>query len=202
MRKKGQLLKNLVGIIIAVIGLSVLFLGFYKLYTVSSSQESENARNLLSNLVTKIETVDQGEGKMTFQGFNGADTWYLVGWSKNDDSRPQKCLQGSCLCVCKFSESYKGDFFVKNCIPQPEICQEKGFCRNIEVNEITVSSIGKYDQEDELNGDPGAGGATIQTGFVDFNSECLILRKNLFELNVSKDNSKLFISHDVGIVEK
>jgi len=129
-------MKNVMGIIIAVIGLAIFFAGVYQLYQVNKSQTVENARKTLDNIIGKIELLQDGENNtFVIQGFKGGDDWYLVGWSEGEEGRPDKCFFNSCVCVCKPDDAKKHSR--ENLA---EGCQNNGFCRDINSPSIAVLS--------------------------------------------------------------
>lgn len=124
MKRKGDTLNTVLGIILAVIGILIFIAGIYKLYQVGVNEESENAKKTLDIVVARVNAMPDGQtGTFALQGFS-EDTWFLVGWSASDRTKPEKCLISSCVCICKgFSSG--------------EHCQSEGFCR--EVNFVNVS---------------------------------------------------------------
>jgi len=123
MNKKGILLKNVLALVITAIGLGLIIIAGVKLYNLSKDQEFENAKKLLDSLIGKIENVKDGEtGRPVIRGVEG---WYLIGWSSNDNSRPDKCFFNSCICVCK-----------KNRNIGRLDCQENGFCGKLNYNNV------------------------------------------------------------------
>ena len=124
---RGILMKNVMGIIIAVIGLAIFFAGVYGIYQVNKSQTAENARKTLDSIMGKIELLEDGENNtFIIRGVTSAKDWYLVGWSKEEgrlQGKPDKCFDKSCICVCKGVDE----------------CQENGFCRDVEKEGVGVS---------------------------------------------------------------
>ncbi len=127
MKRKGDTLNTVLGIILAVIGILIFIAGIYKLYQVGVNEESENAKKTLDIVIARVNAMPDGDtGKFTLQGFS-ENTWFLAGWSADplDRDKPEKCLRSSCLCICKGSAS-------------SEVCQgNEGFCR--EVNFVNVA---------------------------------------------------------------
>ena len=117
MDKKGDLVKNVLALVIAVIGLGLIIIAAVKLYNLNKDQEFENAKKLVDGLIGKINNLKEGEiGRPIVRGVEG---WSLVGWGKDDKSRPDKCFFDSCICVCRLGENG-----LRNS------CQETGICRN------------------------------------------------------------------------
>lgn len=96
--RKGDLLNNALSIIIAVIGIMIIFMGAYKIYQVYVNQDREAARNVADVLEAKINAI--GEGENTTALVRGVKNWFIIGWSKDDENRPDKCYFDSCICVC------------------------------------------------------------------------------------------------------
>jgi hypothetical protein len=156
MNKRGVeiTLNNVLSLIIAAIAIGLLAFGAAKLYQVYTGSEVENARNTLNIVMAKIEALEEGESnKFLIQGFEGAENWYLEGWSKNEEGRPDKCSLNSCLCVCKLSDT--------------DACQNNGFCRKIDNDELKVRSV---------------------TGPSKFDKGAIDLQENVIEIEISKED--------------
>ncbi len=146
--RKGVLVNNALVLIIAVICLAVLFIGAYKLYVISIEEEERKAINILNILEAKINALEDGQSN-TFAIF-GLEGWSLVGWSKGEAGRPDKCFFDSCICICKgkppgdlfFVDKKKFDsmyhfsdydnYFLGDALSKKDLtdfCQKKGFCR-------------------------------------------------------------------------
>lgn len=189
---RGDLLNSMVGIIIAVIGLTLFVVALVGLYKQSVNQEKENAKVTLNGIIGKIDNLKDGESNdFAIQGFEGGEKWSLVAWSKEakDDKRPgrtpralgyigedpgkkpEKCFFGSCLCVCP------GGY-------QSEICQDKGVCRNLDKDILNVTSLVFYGGP---SGDLGLhAGQEVSMPYISFS-------KKLFLLNISKTSSSATI---------
>ena len=57
--KRGDLLNNVLGLLIAVIGIGLLVFAVVKLYGVTVNQEEENAKNILNVIEGKIKPGDK-----------------------------------------------------------------------------------------------------------------------------------------------
>ena len=55
--KRGDLLNNVLGLLIAVIGIGLLVFAVVKLYGVTVNQEEENAKNILNVIEGKIKNL-------------------------------------------------------------------------------------------------------------------------------------------------
>jgi hypothetical protein len=127
MKRKGDTLNTVLGVILAVIGILIFIAGIYKLYQVGASEESENAKKTLDIVIARINAMPEEQaGTFTLQGFS-EDAWFLVGWSASDRMRPDKCLLSSCLCICEGSS-------------RSESCQDNGFCREVNFPHVVVES--------------------------------------------------------------
>ena len=121
--KKGDLLQNVLSALVAVVGLALIFLAAWKLWSVYANQEERNAQKLIDNIVGKIDNLQEDQdAKIVLRGF-GKDNWFLLSWSKNSGGRPDKCYFKSCICICPGRTS--------------DVCQTKGFCRLLDVDGIT-----------------------------------------------------------------
>ncbi len=121
---KRGMTNNILGIIIAVIGIiGLIFLGV-KIYKGFVKLDEQNAQEFIDSLKGKIDLLSDGENNTFFM--KGIEKWFLVAYNRdknkpvNENSRPQKCfLNDYCLCICEKS-------------PKVEDCQERGFCRKMD----------------------------------------------------------------------
>ena len=187
--KKGILVPETLGIVIALIGLVALgFLGV-KLYNMFVSQDLKNAQAFVDGLSSKIENLGDGESN-TF-ALRGVDGWVLVAWNKNvliteddklisADLKPQKCFDKNCLCLCE-KEINK--------------CQENGYCRAMDRN-VSVFSSGSVNYL--YAGAPG--GATRVQG--SFSASCIYFKEKglLTPILVSKNKKLINIKLDYGML--
>src|SRR3989344_6406735 len=183
MRKKGDfLVNNILSVIIAVIGIVLFVFGISKIYQVRASDELTNAKKTIELIEAKINALDEGQkSELTIQGFAGAESWYLVGWNKEDSSdiKPEKCFFNSCICICNGASK--------------DVCQKKGICKDFVDKDISVSSFYDrvYFEPDPLDGSEWAD-ATLR---------CIKLNSNLMQLKFDyKDN--LFNLSTVHLLEK
>jgi len=125
--KKADLLPdNVTSVIIAVLVLLIFALGTLTACNrlTKTDEEKENAKTLITNIETKINSLNAGESNtFNFQDFKG--TWYLAAWGKENPNRPNKCFQSGCICISP--------------LPTSESCQENGIKRDIEAKEITTT---------------------------------------------------------------
>ena len=177
-KKRGILLNNALTTIIAVIGLVLIFFAAYKLYQTFVNQEAENAKNALNVIEAKINNLNDGEtGKFLVQGTKG---WFLVGWSKEEVNRPDKCFFESCICVCKGNIGKNTEFIDQQF---KDLCQNNGFCRDSKKEEIVLR--GKKEQ--------------LTTGIIPVGKPLpytlgfIRLPENLIELKISKTERSLEI---------
>ena len=176
--RKGMLVPEGMGLVIAIIGLVIL--GFFgvKLYNVFVEQDMKNAKTFIEGLNAKIENLDDGESN-TF-ALRGVQDWVLVGWNASDKTRPEKCFLNSCLCLCKDS--------VAN-------CQENGYCRAVDRN-VSVKSDGSVNY---LKTVVGMGTARVAGSF---SASCITFKENLLiPLFISKNKNTISIKLDYGLLK-
>ena len=117
--KKGILVKNALGAIIAIMGLVILIFAGMNIYK-SFYEEKRNAQKVIDSIMGKIDNLEEGEsGTFLIQGI---DDWSLKGWSKDEENRPDKCFFDSCLCIC----------------PNEGPCPENGLCRKIDQGKFLI----------------------------------------------------------------
>jgi hypothetical protein len=122
--KKGILLSNTLSVVIAVLGLLLIFFAAYKLYDNAKNSDLKSAQTTLDTIEAKINAIELNKPiNVPIQGFN--EEWYLTGWSKDHPNPPDKCFFKSCICVCS-GENRK------------DACQSNGFCRDISEEEFDV----------------------------------------------------------------
>lgn len=177
--KRGDLLNNVLTLVIAVVGLALLAYGVFRLYQIVSSQEEENARKTLDVIEGKINALKEGQtGRFLVQGFPMKNEWHVIAYSKSDDIRPDKCFFNSCVCMCKILDlGSLSEYDYTFGIPQRSIansCQKEGFCRKVDLPEakIIVENI-------EFSGKYG---------------ENIKLQENVIELKINKSSEKLEMS--------
>ncbi len=167
--RRGDLTNNVLGVILAIGGLLMLaFLGA-KLYNLYVSQDEKNAAAVLDSLVEKIKNVeDKSEQNFVL---NGVQDWFLVAWVKTtaEESKPGKCFDKDCLCICKSSSD-------------KDTCQQNGICKDIG-GPIEVSS-------NVLTG---------PTFKISSSAHCIYILKKLQSFNVKKDGPKITLFHDQGL---
>jgi len=166
--KRGDLLKNVLALIIAVVGIGLIIFAAVKLYRVTIEQDSENAKKLLSAIEGKIKNLKDGEvGRFPVRGIN---EWIFIGWDKDEKERPEKCFFDSCICVCKGNGKDAKDS-----------CQGKdGFCRKID-RKLSVIGYRTY-------------GVPIPSGTISERVNYLVLENNLIELEVHKTSLEVIIT--------
>lgn len=175
---------EMLGFIIAVIG--IVLLGFFgvKLYGFFVDADMKNAQAFIDDFVGKIKTLNDGESNSF--ALRGVEGWILVAWNKENpialegevigkDSKPQKCFdKDNCLCICENS--------IEN-------CQDVGYCRAVDGAIKIISKL-----EYTAGNDEGVYTARI-------NSSCIPQNNQLMEFFVDKKSNNILISHDYGVRE-
>ena len=170
--RKGILVPETLGIVIALIGLVALAFFGGRVYNMFVEQDMKNAQAFVDGLSSKIENLGDGESN-TF-ALRGVEGWVLVGWNKSvpiaeddklisADLKPQKCFDKNCLCLCEEK--------ITN-------CQENGYCRAMDRNVKVENAYGAIDKSWSL---------IINCYF--FNDESLV------SLNVRKNSNEILIGN-------
>ena len=190
--KRGILMKNVLGIIIAVLGLSLIIYGAYRVYTANVNLEEKSARNIIDSIEGKIDNLEEGQSSsITIRGLKG---WSLVGWNKDDSFRPEQCFLDSCLCICDTgvaSEAREGEGFRPHQLTTENDlrkvlsskCDDRGFCRLFEGENVEVFMKGdcyRFEGFIVINWAVKVGEEEIPV---------IDLGPNLFEIDVEKDSS-------------
>ena len=182
-KDKGGLITDVTSLIIAIIGISLLFFGFYQLYKVIVNQDSEIAKKTLNIIEAKINYLEEGQtGKFPIKGPKGPDReWYLLGWGKENSERPDKCYFDSCICIC---EGYK-----------PEDCQGRyGFCRKVDAKDVKILE-GNFEIKKPKDVQTGGGGNMPVVEYEYVTPKAIKFQENLIELQVKKTKEILEISY-------
>jgi len=177
--KKGILMPTTLEMVIAAACIFLLVAGAYMvLTTVSSNQETAAAKNFINGLMSKIQTLDNGQSNSFL--IRGIQDWYLVGWSLNDPAAPQKCLLSSCVCVC----------------PKPNAvsCQSKqGVCK--ETSQATVRvGTDSFTLQEHFKGDSKGTfeGADLTATY---SPTCIPLKGNFLSVFVVREKDRLDIRY-------
>ena len=137
--KKGILTKNVLSLLVAVMGIILLVFVSVSIYNSFESQEEKNARAFIDSLVGKIENLEDGETGVF--PMRGVEERYLVGWTFEDD-RPDKCFFESCLCLCNLWEDgiSVADLSKISKGKVKELCQNNGFCKDFSSKNVNVKT--------------------------------------------------------------
>ncbi|MBU0760879.1 MAG: hypothetical protein KJ600_02250 [Nanoarchaeota archaeon] len=139
MKKKAILMKNTLGIILAVGGIALLlFLGGEIAYgAFKTNQEDKAAQTVIDLVKTKIDAIGTDEStELEIKGIDtgGEGDWFLVGWNEEGLIKPDKCFFQTCVCVCKLTD------IIPTLENLKEGCQNRGFCRETNTKQIQVST--------------------------------------------------------------
>lgn len=139
--KKGDLTKEGLEIILAVVAIVLVVVVVGLLWNAFVNSEDQNAKKTMGFIEAKINALKAGENN-TFivQGFSGAENWIIVGWNKSEPGRPDACYFKGCLCICKqvgTGELIKSSD--KNIIAKD--CTAKGFCRTFNLDDIHTYTL-------------------------------------------------------------
>jgi hypothetical protein len=196
--KRGQLKENTLGVMVAVIGIVIVFGGagfiLYNYFTLSSEQRQEEAKGLIDVLGVKLEKLEEGKSsrflvKGPCDAIRQGDScyWYLTGWSVDEQERPERCFFNSCVCVCeaeiKESAISKGDLV--------KACQngKTGYCKAVNTKKIEISSIQKVPGDIVAHKE----GLDIRGPSKDAVKPFISFRTNLIEMMIQKNSGGLNI---------
>jgi len=182
--KKAILLKNAMGLIIAVLGLALLLTGAYTIYKrATHNQAMEDVQNLINTIEAKINIV-QNNQNITFlirEIQDKESEWFLTSWNAKNPNAPGKCFYKSCLCICPGKTAEDCD-------------TRKGFCRQFKEIQ-TINTFHKYIKEIEKI-TPITGGQTSTQTYKTKQTDTFIKLngKNLFEMQISKTKDTLTLT--------
>lgn len=144
--RKGDLMNNFLGVLIAVIGIALLGFAVVRIWSAGLNQQTQNAKSMIDSLEAKVNLINNGEtGEVLLQGFEGSDNWYILGFDSRNAIRPDKCFFKTCICICNLdSLSYFGDGTIAGDINAEgaKRCQDSGVCRFFDVKKIDVNERG------------------------------------------------------------
>ena len=199
-RRGGQLKENTVEALVAAIAIVLLIGGVgyftYSYFKLSAQQNEEEAKGLLNVLDAKVKATGEGqESSFLVKGPCEGDRpsaecfWYLTGWGKQEDDRPQRCFFKSCLCVCNVQKSAvelkDHDSSLR------DACQngKTGFCTSVDAERVTISSAhGQVIEVESLEGTHRAQPPELGSkSFIPFKS-------NLIGLKVQRSKGQLEIA--------
>jgi len=190
---EGNLLKETLEIILFVVGTAILIFAIWKVWDLVANQERVNADKLVDDIVRRANDAKEGE----IEGFTikGLKDWYLVGWSKNEIGRLDKCFFKSCICICPF-----GKKTIK------ETCQDEGICKELNFDSSGVFTLSKIKEKENLINDEEIIKQTTDPKYFrggEFKVDgvnvaalipCLgLYENNLFKLSIYKDKTNLAV---------
>ncbi|MFH1290519.1 MAG: hypothetical protein ABIH92_03865 [Nanoarchaeota archaeon] len=176
--KKGEgdtLMNNVLGTALAIAATVIIIIWLWWTITdITKDTELEAAQSIADKIKARINALENGQSlNLTIQGFNQKDlNWYLLGWGKNQDGRPDKCFFESCICICGGTNA--------------EACQNKGICRFFEVNEIEV---GKPCLIEQNMYNEGLYEFTDQSGIQKIIAPNIDIPENLFVIQITKNQT-------------
>jgi len=137
--KKAILRDNTLSIIIAVVGLLLLFAASWMIYnSVTTNESLKRAQAIGDKIEAKVNALaDNEETETTIVGTDNENPWLLIGWDTSMENRPDKCSFESCICICQYYS--------------PDSCQNNGICRKFkDINKIIIPEtfvrVYNYDQ--------------------------------------------------------
>jgi hypothetical protein len=184
MNKKGDgdsTISNVLGVVLAVAATLILIGFIYVAITqITRDTELEAADSIAGTIETKINALADGQSvNATIQGSKAlSESWYILGWSKSDASKPDKCFfSKSCICICRGRTA--------------ETCQEKGICKEFEKKILSTKYF--YIESDDYI-DPMSGGTVLGPGQLN-ESRAISLSSNLMVLEIQKTTEEIKIEH-------
>lgn len=166
------MLKNeTLGILIAVICLSLIFLVFFpKVWNYFVDNDIQLAKDTLKVINEKIDVlkIDQNT-KFPIQG---PEDWILIAYDSETQDKPDKCYFGGCICICR-----------KNSVSS---CQN-GACEDVEIDKISV--LGDYKKYSSYpNGMPSS--QLLEGEYLSY----ITFPGNLVEIEIIKKSDKVIIA--------
>ncbi len=174
-----SMVSDVTSLVVLVLGIGILVLGVSLAYKNIVSNEGDIAKKDLQILTAKISALEDGQNT-TFT-IKGPEEWVILGWSKDEQGRPDRCFSypESCLCIC--SERSR------------ESCDSnEGFCGGISKDKIEVYNILSLQEAIESLGGPGAVSAVRDKAIT--RAFCISFPKTVAELSINKTSSSIIIS--------
>jgi len=195
MNRKGNIIENLPGLLIAILGLAIIGFGIYQgilLYSQNvSEQKDTNAIAIVEQIKERIERLEEGNsGSFPVRGLKG---WFLVVWGKDDPTKPNRCVLGSCICACEGKGELGG---------RAELCQDRGFCELIDVDTVDVH-MDDYVASKDITGRPEPGSIQYNGKFYSYRErDFIIMPANLMDINIEKNARALSMNYESNIYKE
>jgi len=125
--KKGILVKETLGIVLAVVGIVLLVYLAVELYGLFDSKTGlEKAKGSLDTLYSGVGKVDRGEVEESEFFLESPNDWWVIAWPYQDRSdKPTQC-KGNCICICPMPSPglsvYEGSL---------KKCNNLGVCKDV-----------------------------------------------------------------------
>ena len=157
--KKGDLTtEEILKIILAVIGISILFYLAYQMYAIfGKDSELEKVKSYANELEKIIKDIEEGENKELM--ILGLEKWAVTGWPFDPgifsgEKIPDRCLlEGWSKCICFFGNwdswenSYAIDRFNRG--KYKDLCDKRGVCFDVsDFSNLVVDSTGSSNIND------------------------------------------------------
>jgi len=186
--KKGEenlVVNNVTGLVLAIIAIFIIIAFIYVAITqITRDNELEAAKLLAERIKSRIDLMEVGQSvNITLQSSKYLEGWFLVGWSKENISKPDKCFfSKSCFCVCKGKTT--------------DDCQKKGICRDFDIENILVNSyLPTADPSGQTYVEFGSGAYSSEsTIMIQGNLSEIIIPPNFFVLEIEKNRDKIVLS--------
>jgi hypothetical protein len=183
MNNKAITLVNTLSLVVAIAGAIFLVFFISKFSSnISLNTETKIAQNqidVLTEKLNRLEINQENEFQIQSPTKNPEEPWFLIGWSKTESNRPNKCFLSGCLCFCKQE-------------PGKELCEGTGFCRDLDDENI----ITEYNYLSKSNEGTfvDAGGAAHRTQSTKKSiSKNIPLTENLISIEVEKQSNKIIL---------
>jgi len=216
MNRKGDI-NVVLKLILAVVGLTLIFFAAGKIYSGFVGQDDRNAENTINAIEAKINALDKGESTL----FNSRgpqakadddEWWYFVGWSKDESTRPDKCFFESCICMCNHPAAYDLQRVIREAFitavgagppsfsgPSKEdlsvSCQNNGICRDVDYESVNIKSSWKHTHTYYFHESGVAYADLVSNGTFVYFSDSIIFPDALAALDIETSESELNISY-------
>lgn len=138
MNKRGSMLlpEETLKIIIAIIGVSLLIVLMYSLYSaVSKSHKLTQARASIEILYSNIQLIENQEKTQTDFILESPNNWWITAWPYKDfningKTKPSSCKGEYCICLCPIN--------FKSLEKSIKECEEKGICKDVSKKITTI----------------------------------------------------------------
>lgn len=185
-------LKQLIGMVVAIIALVFLFSFTAKLYAIFASNPDQGSYVAFENLVKTIDNIKDGDTRLVGQFYIDPGL-KVIGFNKEEKDVDHCCGTFDCLGVGIFKtnpykESKPTDCLNNACLA---LCDEKkGGCRTQLKKHVIFTNVNRFIAKEDLNENEGSDSDFVLYG------ECNVVNYKLQNIFVTRKGNDIFFSSE------